>query len=267
MKKLITIALALLLAFSLIGCGDTEGGPAGIGGTNGEEILNIGDGWPPASELAQFGLSSWQKPEGISNITWGTVSMANQLQLGILFSAATAASAGAIDSYLPTVNYPFAFGSPINTGPTHYHSIFEKEDATYTYAANYTFDVPAGGGIQILRQKKESPPVPQGNFTITGTRPGTVNPNSPVYARTTGPFTVVHFGTNPMALVESEGIGALVGSNNTVFWAKTPPNGTYTIFLEDDGTPLYAMVNNVQITDGGGSVAWDSFVPMPIGTP
>jgi len=87
--------------------------------------------------------------------------------LQIQFSGATADTANSITNYINNNGYDFAYGSPISDGPVHYHSISEKTDTTYEYAVNYTFDVPAGGGIQLLRQTLSAPPQPPAsNFTI-----------------------------------------------------------------------------------------------------
>ena len=248
------LIVGIMMVFTLAGCGDNGDPTSPPGGGN-------DDGWPPSSELAKYGLGSWTQPTGLSGITWGTSTVGSLTKTTITFTGATTQTANAIDTYLPTASYPFGSGSPIDTGPTHYHAVFEKTDATYDYAVNYTFDVPSGGTIQLMRTTKGGgTPDPEGSFTITGTKPGTVSSNAAVHARTDSPTLVQLVGS----LASSPGTGYFVISNNTVVWAKTPPNATYTIYVEIDDAAMYIRAANVAITSGGGTVDWSDFGSVPL---
>ena len=106
--------------------------------------------------MSKFLLGGWTQPAGLSGINWGyTINTSEYLVFQIQFTGVTTATADAINDYLTSVagGYQYSTGFPI-VEDQHYHSVFEKEDATYTYTVNYTFNVPGGGGIQFFRLSK-----------------------------------------------------------------------------------------------------------------
>ena len=248
-----------MLVIGFVGC-DMGGGGGDDGG---------GDGWPPSSELSKFLLGGWTQPAGLSGINWGyTVNTSEYLFLQIQFSGVTVATADAINDYLTsaTGGYQYSAGFPLVDGQ-HYHSVFAKEDATYNYAVNYTYDVPGGGGIQLLRERKGSGdpggPILPSTFTITDC---TLPTGSLVYATTANPATVLTWGSTPgQGPVESQGAGVLQ-ANKTVAWnlGKTPANGTYTIILISMGDGTYHKATGIEINNGGGSAPWTAFSVLPM---
>ena len=245
------LIIGILLIFSLIGCD----------GLNNEN--NDNDGWPPSSELNKFLLGGWDQPVGLSGINWGyTLNTTDMLFMQIQFTTASSETAADIRNSITSLGYTNDLpGGVIDDGPVHYHSVFEKEDAVYEYAVNYTFDVPGGGGIQLLREKKgggSGGPVLPSSFTITDC---TLPVGSLVYATEENPDTVLTWGSSPgMGPAESSGAGVLQ-SNKTVAWnlGKTPPDDTYTIIMGSMGDGTFYKATDVQITSGGGSVDWDAF--------
>ena len=95
-----------------------------------------------------------------------------------------------------------------------------------------------------------------GTLTITGLPSGTYA----VYAITGNPSTYMEFAT---MMTSASGIGAISGT--TFAWGTTPSNGTYNIILYDNSAPTtLKKATSVTITNGGGSVAYGSFVTLPM---
>jgi hypothetical protein len=95
-----------------------------------------------------------------------------------------------------------------------------------------------------------------GSFTISGLPSGTYS----VFAVTGNPSTYFEaIGSGSYS-----GTGAII-SGTTVTWVTTPPSGTYTIILVDATASTAKKTTNVSITSSGGSVAYSSFVALPMG--
>jgi hypothetical protein len=239
--------LIIAVIFTLAGCEDPNGG----GGDD--------DSWPPSSELSTFLLGGWTQPDGISGITWGYLPGTAEMHLQIQFSGASAQTADAINDYLTSNGYPFSYGSPIASGPTHYHSVFENgSDATYNYVVNYTFDVPGGGGIQLMKELKGGGDGGGSSFTISGY---TGDITWVVYAHTDANITTASGLLNATTLKATGAIAA----DGTVTWIPNvnPFTGSYTLYLVKQGGDIWKTPSPITITTGNGTVAYSSFVDVP----
>ena len=98
-----------------------------------------------------------------------------------------------------------------------------------------------------------------GTLTITGLPAGIYS----VFAVTGNPSTYLETAS---VMASAPGQGAVI-SGTTVTWSvATPPTGTYTILLALSSTPTSMYkATNVAITGGGGTVAYSSFVLLPMG--
>jgi hypothetical protein len=115
------------------------------------------DEWVTDVELAKFKLEGWGKPEGLSDIVWANqINTPDLYHTTVSFSGVTTATAKSINDYLTSHGYTYANGLPTESQDGHYHSVFERHEVEYVYVVNYTFDVPGGGGIQLMRQTKDS---------------------------------------------------------------------------------------------------------------
>jgi hypothetical protein len=249
----ITLIVGIMLIFSLIGCDSSTNDDSGY------------DGWPPSSELAKFQLSGWTQPAGISGITWAhTGNTAALLALQIQFSGATADTADSINNYIQTAGYWFAYGSPISSGPVHYISNSEKAGSpTYDYVVNYNFDVPNGGGIQLIRETIDgSGGGGGGSFTVTGF-PGYIPDQTVwmIYASTKSNIT--NFA-DLLNAANYTGSGYIASDGLVTWvWPSGAPTAAFTLYIVKQGGALMKTSSTVQITGGNGTVAYSAFNNVP----
>ena len=90
-------------------------------------------------------------------------------------------------------------------------------------------------------------------FTITGNQRPEI---SVVYATELNPGNSTEFESNVLGMGLISGMGIFM--NDTVEWIMIPTNGTYQIIVEDDNG-YYHKAAAVTITNGGGTVDWNSF--------
>jgi hypothetical protein len=62
--------------------------------------------------------------------------------------------------------------------------------------------------------------------------------------------------------LNNPGIGSVTKGTSYVVWGKTPPTGSYYVYLEADKN-VYKMGGPVTITNGVGEIAYSTFVNLP----
>jgi hypothetical protein len=223
------------------------------------------DGWPPASELAKFTVGDWARPSGISGIAWGSTT---ENRLTITFETATKQTADDIQNYFLPRGYYCPSEYYIVTefdDYTHYNATYEREDVDYEYVIDFTFNVPGGGGILLMRAPKDGgddPDIPVTNFTITGSC--SIPANGMVYAVVGNPSSALDWVMNYGGTTNYAGAGVKTGASVTWETSTIPPVGTYTLIMmgiSDDG--LYKATGVAIGAGGAGTVACSEFSVLP----